>query len=90
MSPRDALLLIASDDALIAAIAKRQAEYALMSQASERWVTADAYCKRWNVSKMHLHRHRRYFERNKAIDGSGKSVRYDKFFSPKSGDCIYS
>jgi len=90
MTPRDALLQIATDDALIAAIAKKQAEFALMAQSAERWITATAYCKRWSVSKMHLNRHREYFERNGAIDGSGKAIRYDKYFSPKSGQWKYA
>jgi len=87
---RAELLAMASEDGLIAAIAKKQTEYLLMAQSPERWVTTEQYCKRWKVSRMHLNRHRVYFENNGAIDGNGKNVRYDKFFSPKSGQWIYS
>jgi len=87
---RTDLLSIASNDELINAVAKRLAEHLLSAQSPERWVTANEYCKRWKVSRRHLHRHKVYFENNGAIDGTGKIVRYDKFFSPKTGRWIYS
>ena len=70
--------------------AKKTTELILMSQSKERWVTQSAYCARWSVSRSHVTRHHSYFQQHGAVDGEGKMIRYDKFFSPKSGNWIYS
>jgi len=78
-----------NEQTLADAVAQKTAERILMSQAADCWITAKDYCKRWKVSLMHLFRHKEYFKRNKAVDGKGKMLRYNKFFSPTSGTWHY-
>jgi hypothetical protein len=53
--------------------------------APERWVTCKVYAKLYSLSPHTIRNYDGFLRKNGAVAGEGKTMRYDKFFNPRTG-----